>query len=77
MDTAAGKFWHVIDGNGGHCEQCNRLRLSSSGLIFPCLFSDLSFSVRELGAERALLAAIAGKPVSGQTSKNQFYAIGG
>lgn len=77
MDTATGRFWRVIGGSGGHCEQCNRLRLSSSGLIYPCLFSDLSFSVRELGAERALRSAVDGKPVSGQKSKNQFYAIGG
>jgi cyclic pyranopterin phosphate synthase len=77
MDTAAGKFWPVTGGNGGHCARCNRLRVSSNGLVYPCLLSDVSFSVRELGPERALRAAVAGKPVAGRSSRNAFYAIGG
>ncbi|MBO4365605.1 MAG: GTP 3',8-cyclase MoaA [Eggerthellaceae bacterium] len=29
------------------CSECNRLRLTSEGMIRPCLFSDEQFSVRE------------------------------
>ena len=29
------------------CSECNRLRLTSEGMIRPCLFSDQQFSIRE------------------------------
>lgn len=77
METRNGRFSRVIGGDGGHCEACNRLRLSADGKIYPCLFSDHAFSVRELGAEGAIRAAVAGKPSEGGRSKNEFYAIGG
>ena len=77
MDTDRGEFWRVFGGDGGHCESCNRLRVSSEGLVYPCLFNDLRYSVRELGAERAVRAAIEGKPASGHRSRNRFYALGG
>lgn len=77
MDTAAGTFWPVIGGHGGHCAQCNRLRMSCTGFVYPCLFSDIRFSVRELGAEGALCAAAANKPVAGRKSRNSFSLIGG
>ncbi len=77
MNTGAGEFWRVIGGDGGHCERCNRLRVSSDGLVFPCLFSDISYGVRELGARQALLAAVANKPAAGCHSDNRFYALGG
>lgn len=78
MDLAAGRFWPVIGGKGGACEQCDRLRLSSDGRVFPCLFSDVSFSVREQGAEAALRRAVEAKPESGRVSREkEFYEIGG
>lgn len=77
MDTRTGRFWRVIGGNGGHCAACNRLRVSSNGFVYPCLFSDLCFSVRELGPARALQFAVQGKPASGATSQTQFFALGG
>ena len=77
MITTEGQFWPVIGGHGGHCETCNRLRLSSNGMIRPCLFSDVAFSVRELGARRAIELALRAKPLSGAVSHNQFYEIGG
>jgi cyclic pyranopterin phosphate synthase len=78
MDLAGGKFWVVEGGTGGDCSNCNRLRLSSDGLVRPCLFSDIAFSVRELGAEAALLAAIDYKPESGQRCANAaFHQVGG
>ncbi|MHC4271575.1 MAG: GTP 3',8-cyclase MoaA, partial [Planctomycetota bacterium] len=71
-------FWRVHGGYGGYCEECNRLRVSSDGFIKPCLFSDLAFSIRELGAEEAIRQAVEAKPKNGQHSKtNTFYGIGG
>ena len=78
MDTAAGQFWPVEGGTGGDCTRCNRLRLASNGIIVPCLFSDLAFSVRELGAREAIRRAVEAKPEAGTTSRNnKFCRIGG
>ncbi len=77
MDIAKGEFWKVMGGDGGHCEICNRIRLSSDGKIYPCLFCDDSFSIRELGNEKAFELAINGKPISGHKGQNKFYSIGG
>jgi cyclic pyranopterin phosphate synthase len=66
MDLAGGHFAAIAgDGSGGHCRSCNRLRLTSDGHVRPCLMSDLSFPVRELGAREALLRALAAKPAAG------------
>lgn len=54
------------------CSECNRLRLSAAGILFPCLFSnegvDIKSQVRsstDLGAIKQLIkAAIAAKPQS-------------
>jgi len=78
MDLEAGRFWAVEGGHGGDCARCNRLRLSSDGLIRPCLFSDLAFSVRELGARGALAEAVGAKPQSGHAPRRDgLYTIGG
>ncbi len=78
MDLENGIFSRVIGGDGGHCESCNRLRLTANGKIKPCLFSDLEFDVRELGAEQAMLRAVGIKPRSGSENKvNKFSNIGG
>jgi len=77
MDLLCGTFWPVEGGSGGDCPRCNRLRLSSEGTVYPCLFSDIGFSVRELGPEEALRRAVQHKPASGQTSRNRFHAVGG
>ena len=78
MDLEEGIFSKVIGGSGGHCALCNRLRLTPTGMIKPCLFSDDEYSVRELGAEEALLKAVENKPACGSRSqKNAFYNIGG
>ena len=78
MDIAAGTFGVVDGGTGGHCESCNRLRLSADGRLRPCLFSDLVFNIREMGHEKALKEAVAHKPSKGGTSrKNSMYHIGG
>lgn len=77
MNTATGSFWRILGGDGGHCQICNRLRVTSDGRIFPCLFSDLHTKVSELGPRQAILAALAIKPESGRRSENQFYRLGG
>jgi len=78
IDLAGGCFGVVMGGSGGDCRRCNRLRLSSNGMIRPCLLSDVSFSVRRLGPGEALRRAVAAKPESGGPCKDQWmYAIGG
>ncbi len=78
MNMATGDFWVVEGGTGGACHQCGRLRLTCTGDVLPCLFSDLSFSVREHGIRGALQRAVANKPESGKSSqKNRFYTVGG
>ena len=77
MHLATGQFSVVIGGAGGDCARCNRLRLTSGGLVRPCLFNDLGFSVRALGAEEAIRHAVAAKPACGEKSHAQFNAIGG
>jgi GTP 3',8-cyclase len=78
MSIKDGRFWSVLGGDGGVCEKCNRLRLSSVGEIYPCLFNDIKFSVKKMGIEQALKMAINNKPEAGQKSnKNEFYSMGG
>jgi len=78
MHLGNGEFSIVEGGTGGDCVQCNRLRLTANGKIKPCLFNDLEFDVRKLGAKEALLQAIATKPECGTYSNNNhFHSIGG
>ena len=77
MNLRIGDFSTVIGGSGGDCARCNRLRLSCDGMIRPCLFSDLAFSVRDLGAEEAIRRAVRAKPESGESSQGHFHRIGG
>lgn len=78
MNLETGEYRVVEGGTGGDCAACNKLRLSSDGNLRPCLFSDLSFNVRELGADEAIRLAIGSKPERGtQSSRNRFHAIGG
>jgi cyclic pyranopterin phosphate synthase len=78
MGLEEGAFTLVEGGRGGDCPRCNRLRLASDGRIRPCLFSNLSFSVRELGAAKALAMAVHRKPRTGSACTNlAMHAIGG
>ncbi len=78
MDLASGEFYIVEGGDGGNCRICNRLRLTSNGLVKPCLFNATGFNVRELGAEQAILSALEHKPKCGTINvKEHFYNIGG
>lgn len=78
MNLENGDFTVVDGGDGGNCSKCNRLRLTAHGLVKPCLFSDQEFSVRQLGAERALVCALQAKPRKGCFNlTGKFYNIGG
>lgn len=78
MDIQTGQFWTVLGGDGGNCKICNRLRLTSDGKIFSCLFNDKSYSIRDLGIKEALKMAVENKPESGHKSENnKFYSMGG
>jgi cyclic pyranopterin phosphate synthase len=77
METREGRFSRVLGGDGGDCARCNRLRLSADGLLFPCLFSDLSYNVRDLGAEAAFRSAVAAKPERGSRSNHSLFSLGG
>ena len=78
MNFERGDFSVVDGGSGGDCPRCNRLRLASDGMVRPCLFSDLGFSVRELGAAEALRRAVSAKPRRGLPCKhNWIRGIGG
>jgi GTP 3',8-cyclase len=78
MDLVSGCFSVVEGGIGGDCLNCNRLRLTANGLIKPCLFDDLEFSIRELGIREAFKKAINFKPEKGSHNlMNKFHNIGG
>ena len=78
MGLGEGAFTVVEGGRGGDCPRCNRLRLTSDGCVRPCLFSNLSFGVRELGAAKALAMAVHGKPQAGSTCTDlAMHTIGG
>lgn len=78
MDLEKGEFSIVQGGSGGDCKHCNRIRLTANGSIKPCLFSDLGYSVRDLGFEKAIDLAVGNKPQSGhENHTGKFYNIGG
>ncbi|MFZ4523143.1 MAG: GTP 3',8-cyclase MoaA [Bacteroidales bacterium] len=78
MSLANGSFTIVENGHGGDCSNCNRLRLTASGMIRPCLFNNIEFSTRDLGIREALEKAVALKPERGSVDDlGEFYRIGG
>lgn len=78
MSLADGCFTLVENGHGGDCKNCNRLRLTASGMIRPCLFNDIQFSTRELGIREALEKAVGQKPEKGSVNMTgRFHNIGG
>jgi len=78
MDLGSGIHGIVEGGEGGDCINCNRLRLTANGIVKPCLFSDIGYNVRELGARQAIINAVENKPACGGISTlGEFYNIGG
>jgi len=78
MDLHTGSFGIVDGGDGGDCPRCNRIRLTANGVVKPCLFNDLGYSIREIGIKEALEMAIKNKPIRGShNDTGKFYNIGG
>jgi len=78
MDIEKGSFGVVHGGSGGHCASCNRLRLTSNGLLKPCLFNDVAFDIRKMNYREALRMAVDQKPRAGvHSNTHKFYNIGG
>src|ERR1039457_4057245 len=78
MNLQTGCFTRVEGGQGGDCRNCSRLRLTANGYIKPCLFSNLTFSIRDLGIRKAIDEAIKYKPEKGTINNcDLFYNIGG
>jgi cyclic pyranopterin phosphate synthase len=78
MYLSTGEFYVVEGGEGGNCSLCNRLRLTSNGMVKPCLFNATGYSVRELGAREAILRAVDNKPSCGTFNREEeFSKIGG
>lgn len=78
MSLTEGHFSVVEGGSGGDCNNCNRLRLTANGKLMPCLFSELEYDVRLLGAEQAIRMALENKPSCGSMNlTGEFYNIGG
>lgn len=78
MNLDEGEFTVVEGGSGGDCAHCNRLRLTATGNVKPCLFNDLEYNIRELGSEEALRLAVEHKPRCGSVNHtSEFYNIGG
>jgi cyclic pyranopterin phosphate synthase len=78
MDLENGIFYEVEGGDGGKCDICQRLRLTASGDLKPCLFDASSYNIRTLGNEKAFSEAVKNKPACGFLNHTgKFYNIGG
>ncbi len=78
MDLTTGHFGIVDGGTGGDCTNCNRLRITPTGKMKPCLFSDLEYDIRKLGIKKAIEGALFAKPEKGTVNlSNCFHNIGG
>lgn len=78
MDLKKGEFGIVEGGDGGNCSICNRLRLTSTGMLKPCLFSDLEIDITKYSAQEAIERALNIKPSKGLINREgNFYNIGG
>jgi cyclic pyranopterin phosphate synthase len=78
MDLARGIFYRVDGGEGGKCITCNRIRLTATGDVKPCLFNPLAWNIREYGYRGALVRAVTNKPACGTVNKTgHFSNIGG
>lgn len=78
MSLRHGIFSVVENGEGGNCKICNRLRLTADGKLRPCLFDNIEYDIRQLGATEALRLAVENKPACGnRNTTNYFSNIGG
>ena len=90
LPGAAGTIGFISPVSEPFCKDCNRLRLSATGMLLPCLFSDKGTDIKtpvrnnaDLEAVKNLVkAAIAAKPqnhhfVEGEPEKTKMSKIGG
>jgi cyclic pyranopterin phosphate synthase len=76
----AGKIGFINAVSQGFCEHCNRLRLSSGGILKPCLSSDNGMDLRRLlrrGASDAGLRAAVAELVALKPRSHNFSAVYG
>jgi len=91
VDGALGTFGIITAVSGHFCNECNRIRVTSSGKVRSCLFSDDSLDLRPLlvsgdrdGVAEALRAVVTCKPRNHSLQENDagytpfaMAAIGG
>ncbi len=90
--SANGYTFGIIDPHSHEfCDTCNRIRLSASGLLIPCLYHDEALSIKEAMREKDLKKALEilkevlqNKPeknrwsnTDNQVSSRAFYQTGG
>ncbi|MEH0334637.1 GTP 3',8-cyclase MoaA [Campylobacter coli] len=90
--SADGYEFGIIDPHSHEfCDSCNRIRLSSEGLLIPCLYFDEALSIKEAvrkgdinAAANILQEVLRNKPeknrwsvVDNETSSRAFYQTGG
>jgi cyclic pyranopterin phosphate synthase len=72
-----GKIGFISPVSSHICEECNRIRLTSNGMIRPCLFSDVEYDVKKLlrgGADDQEIKAFIGNIVRDKPERK--YEIG-
>ncbi|MDR1016352.1 MAG: GTP 3',8-cyclase MoaA [Coriobacteriales bacterium] len=57
LPDAVGTVGFISSNSQHFCQRCNRLRLTSDGMLRPCLFSDLEYNLRDALRERGPAAA--------------------
>jgi cyclic pyranopterin phosphate synthase len=78
LPAFAGKIGFINAVSEGFCETCNRLRLSSSGVLKPCLSSDTGMDLRSIlrgGASDGDLRAAVAELVAQKPPSHNFSAI--
>jgi cyclic pyranopterin phosphate synthase len=74
----AGKIGFINAVSEGFCEHCNRLRLSSGGVLMPCLSSDTGMDLRNMlrsGASDAVLRMAVAELAAQQPPSHNFAAV--
>jgi cyclic pyranopterin phosphate synthase len=80
LPSFAGEIGFINAMSEGFCERCNRLRLSSDGLLKPCLSSDDGMDLRSLlrsGASDGALREAVAELVALKPASHNFSAIYG
>jgi len=72
IDGSQGRIGFISPISTHICEACNRIRLTSSGMIRPCLFSDTEYDLRALvrgGADDLTIKSFIGSIVRAKPEK--------